>query len=93
MSDICTTSPVVTTAFEPETQTVPAVVPVLITEQEVVFSTAAATARTTTTRWWHKAIRRLFLASTADGRPARRHYPKHCAFLDQSCLAREMDRL
>jgi hypothetical protein len=75
--------------------------PILITEQEVVFGTAvAAPPRPTTTHWWTEAtsvvvaaIHRMFATSAPDARPAHRHYPKHYVFLENSCLAREMDRL
>jgi hypothetical protein len=75
--------------------------PVLITEQEVVFGTAvAAAAPPTTTHWWTEAtsvvvaaMHRVFATSAAHARPARRHCPKRYAFLENSCLAREMDRL
>lgn len=75
--------------------------PILITEQEVVFGTAvAAPPRPTTTQWWTEAtsvvvaaIHRMFATSAPDARPAHRHYPKHYVFLENSCLAREMDRL
>jgi hypothetical protein len=74
--------------------------PILITEQEVAFSTAAAgPVQPTTTRWWTQtshvvllAIRRMFLTS-ADARPARRHYPSRLSYLEHSCMAREMHRL
>jgi hypothetical protein len=58
--------------------------PILITEQEVVFSTSAAVSlpRTKTIRRLNDAtgvvaatLRQMFLASTARPRPARRHYP------------------
>ena len=39
------------------------------------------------------AIHRMFATSAPDARPAHRHYPKHYGFLENSCLAREMDRL
>jgi hypothetical protein len=74
---------------------------ILITENEVAFSTAAAVSmrRTTRHRWTEtisvvlRAAHRMFLTSTSDPRTPRRHYPKQYAFLESSCLAREMDRL
>src|SRR5271168_5098528 len=55
--------------------------PILITEQQVVFSTAAATAARPNRRW-KKAVRAvaaatrwIFVAAPADSRPERRHYP------------------
>jgi hypothetical protein len=75
--------------------------PVVITEQEVVLGTVAAVpVQPATTRWWTQAsrvvllaIRPTFLASTADARPARRHYPSRLSYLEHSCMAREIDRL
>jgi hypothetical protein len=74
--------------------------PVLITEQEVVFGTAVAAPPRPTTHWWTEAtsvvvaaVPRMFATSAPDARPARRHYPKRYVFLENSCLAREMDRL
>jgi hypothetical protein len=76
--------------------------PVLITEQEVLFSTAAALplqpakrARRLTqgTRIVAAAIRATFWTSTADPRPARQHYPERNDYLERSRMSREMYRL
>ena len=76
--------------------------PILITEQEVVFSTSAAVSlpRTKTTHRLTDAtgvaatLRRMFLASTARPRPARRHYPPRSgSYLERALMAREMHRL
>jgi hypothetical protein len=75
--------------------------PVLISEQEVVLGTAVALrARPTTRRRWFEPINVLLAAmrrsparSTHEGRPVRRDYPKHYAFLENACMAREMGRL
>jgi hypothetical protein len=75
--------------------------PVLITEQEIALGTAAALrARPTTRRRWVEAthvllaaVHRTLVPSTQDGRQTRRDYPKRYAFLENACLAREMDRL
>jgi hypothetical protein len=74
--------------------------PILITEQEVVFSTAAAVRARPTMRRCTEAIslvvrtiHQTFATSAPDARPARRDYPKHYLFLERACLAREMDRL
>jgi hypothetical protein len=70
--------------------------PVVITEQEVAFSTAAAVPlpRTKPTRKVIAALRAVFLSSPADARPARRHYPpRRDSFLEQAAMAREMHRL
>jgi hypothetical protein len=70
--------------------------PVLITEQEVMLGTAAATAGAlpgTSTGGWIAVLRRLF-APSADRRPARRHYPpRRPSWMEEACMAREMDRL
>jgi hypothetical protein len=73
--------------------------PALITEQQVLFSTTAAVALPPArTRKWRvalqavtSALRATFAASEKP--PARRHYPKRHAWLDNSLMAREMDRL
>jgi hypothetical protein len=75
--------------------------PVVISEQEVVLGTAVALrARPATRRRWSEAINVLLAAmqrslapSTQEGRPVRRDYPKHYAFLENACMAREMNRL
>lgn len=73
--------------------------PILITEHEVVFSTAAATA-VRPTRWWIEAVRivaaatcRIFVTVPADSRPKRRHYPARASYLEHSRAEREMHRL
>ena len=64
---------------------VAASVPILVTVQQVAFSTAAVAvpmpARQTT-------LRRSAAASVG-----RRNYPKRYAFLEDACMAREMRRL
>jgi hypothetical protein len=92
-----------TSQFEPEAKPPAAVspAPVLITEKEVLFSTAAAVPlRPTTTRWWSEAtgvvvaaIHRMSLTSRPDGRQPRQDYPRRYEFLERSCMAREMGRL
>jgi hypothetical protein len=75
--------------------------PVLISEHEVALGTAAALrARPTTRSRWFEPInvllatmRRSPAPSTHEGRPVRRDYPKHYAFLENACMAREMGRL
>lgn len=73
-------------------------VPVLITAQEVMFSTAAAVtvpSKKPTQDWIALLrLRRLFTSPTAGERPARRKYcPRRYSFLEQATMAREMDRL
>jgi hypothetical protein len=70
---------------------------VLITEQEVLFSTAAAVTVPSkkTAEQWIALLRprRLFMHSRADERAAKhRHYPHHYVFLEQALMAREMER-
>ena len=70
--------------------------PVVITEQAVAFSTAAVVGlpRTKPTRRVIAALRAMFLSSSGDARPARRHYPpRRAAFLEQAEMARAMHRL
>lgn len=73
--------------------------PALITEQQVLFSTAAAVALPPAkTRRWIDAVhaagdamRALFAAS--EKRPAKPVYPKRHAWLENGLMSREMDRL
>jgi hypothetical protein len=75
--------------------------PVLIGEHEVALATAVALRpQPTTRRRWHEApqgllaaVRRAVAPPTHEGRPACRDYPKHYAFLENACMAREMERL
>ncbi len=71
----------------------------LITEQQVLFSSAAAVA-ISSAHWWTSAtravtvtMRRIFVTSEADARPKRRHYPPRSTWLEDSRMAREMHRL
>ena len=77
--------------------------PVIITEREVLLSTAAAAVPLEQPKTAHRftdathvlstALRGMFLTSTADARPARRHYPSRLEFLEHAAMSREMDRL
>jgi hypothetical protein len=74
--------------------------PVIITEQEVAFSTAAAVLlpRTKPSRGVIAALRAIFLSSSenagADAVPARRHYPpRRDEFVEVAAMEREMHRL
>ncbi len=86
------TSPVTSVPTSTETQA-------LITEQQVLFSTAAAVALPPVkTRWWSDtvhavsgALHAVFAASEKP--PARRHYPKRYDYLENALMSREMDRL
>jgi hypothetical protein len=85
-------SPVAPVTSSTETQA-------LITEQQVLFSTAAAVALppAKTRRWSDTvhavgtALRAMFAASEKPA--ARRHYPKRHVWLDNALMSREMDRL
>lgn len=71
--------------------------PILITEQEVLLSTAAAVTVPSKkiAEQWIALLRprRLFMHSRADERAAKhRHYPHHYVFLEQALMAREMER-
>jgi hypothetical protein len=67
--------------------------PIFITPQEVVFSTAAAmSSRPASTS--RRVIDAIRVVGAALRRPtARRHCPQRINFLEQSRMAREMDRL
>jgi hypothetical protein len=86
------TSPVTSVPTATETQA-------LITEQQVLFSTAASVALppAKTRRWSDTvrvvsgALRAMFAASEKP--PARKHYPKRYGYLENALMSREMDRL
>jgi hypothetical protein len=67
--------------------------PVLITEQEVVFSTAVALSSrpASTSRRLIDAIRVVGAALRPP--PPRPHFPQRFSYLEASRMAREMDRL
>jgi hypothetical protein len=70
--------------------------PVLITEQEVVFSTAAAVPvrRTNTRRGLIAVLRGIFVNPTTNAEKPRRHYPpRRNSLLEHTAMAREMHRL
>src|SRR6476646_5436049 len=70
----------------------------LITEQQVLFASAAALAPAVTPAR-HRNVAHEFAASVRSlfARPekvrATRHYPRRLAYLEQSAMSREMDRL
>jgi hypothetical protein len=69
---------------------------VVITEQEVAFSTAAAVPlpRTNPSHKVIAALRAMFLSSSEDVRPVPRHYPPlRDEFLEEAAMRREMRRL
>ena len=67
--------------------------PVLITPQQAMFSTAAATSPrpASISRRVIDTIRGV--GAALHRRPARRHHPQRSSYLEQSRMAREMDRL
>ena len=72
-------------------------VPVPITQQEVLLSTAAAVTVPSkkTAEQWIALLRprRRFMHSRADERAAKhKHHPHHYVFLEQALMAREMER-
>lgn len=70
---------------------------VVITEQEVAFSTAAAVQPlplSKPTRGVIAALRAMFRRSASDARPEPRHYPpRRDEFLEEAAMKREMHRL
>jgi hypothetical protein len=68
---------------------------VLITAQQVLFSTAAAVGvqRDNVGARFVAVMRRMFSSSTDASRPRPRYYPKRYGFLEDAAMAREMDRL
>jgi hypothetical protein len=94
MTDIATTytSPTASATISTETLT-------LITEQQVLFSTAAAVALPPAkTRRWLDAVQALDTAihtmfAASEKPPAQRHYPKRHVWLENATMSREMDRL
>ncbi len=68
---------------------------VLITEQEVLFSTAAAVParRQSLSRRFVALMRRTFAVVAEASRPPRPSVPKRYEFLERALMAREMDRL
>ena len=74
--------------------------PVLISEQEVLLSTAAAVPVQPTTGWWTGAARviaaalhRMVRTSPPDSRPVRRYVPARYNYLERALMSREMGRL
>jgi hypothetical protein len=68
---------------------------VLITTQEVAFSTAAAVGvqRENIVRRFVAIMRRVFATSTDASRPRPRYEPRRYAYLENALMAREMERL
>ncbi|ORV92145.1 hypothetical protein AWC11_09245 [Mycobacterium interjectum] len=69
---------------------------VLISTQQVVFSTATALGvvrRKSIGGRLVAGVRRMLATPTDASVPQRRHYPKRYGFLENSLMAREMERL
>ena len=74
--------------------------PVLITEAEVVFSTAAAVPLRRAPAGWRTragrvavAVRGILAGTVTDERPTPRHHPKRLRYLNDARMEREMQRL
>ena len=68
---------------------------VLITTQQVAFSTAAAAGvrRESIGARLVASVRKMFAASADASRPRPHDYPKRYAYLENALMAREMERL
>jgi hypothetical protein len=75
--------------------------PVLISEHEVAFATSIAlrTRPPARSRWAEAthalvaAVHRTVAPPTHDDRKPRRDYPRRYAYLENACMAREIERL
>ena len=76
-----------------QTQDQPPDKTVLITEAQVVLSTAAATGVRRKDRRWVALLSRIFVRAPRASRPKRRPYRPRMAYLEHSLMAREMERL
>ena len=65
----------------------------LITEQQVLFSTAAAAARPTRVSRWAVARRSLSALFTESRPPAQRYVARRFVYLENAIMGREMYRL
>jgi hypothetical protein len=72
----------------------------LVTEQEVLLSTAAGMATQQPSRWWTRTTRvvgagvhPISATSPADSQPRRRHRAPRATYLEHARLEREMRRL
>jgi hypothetical protein len=67
---------------------------ILITEQQVRFSTAAALSPAPATpRNWAFAVRTVRGLWHNHREPVHRHYPQRFAYLESALMSRELDRL
>jgi len=94
-------APIAGDATEHPTTPTPSAVPsaeafsteVLITEQQVMFSTAAATVSRRESRFV-AVLSRVFATSTAESRPRRQQsQQRRMYYIESARMAREMDRL
>ena len=67
--------------------------PVFITEEQVVFSTAAALSSRPASISGRLINAIRVVGAAIQLPPARRHYPQPSRYLEQSRMARELDRL
>jgi hypothetical protein len=67
---------------------------VLISTQQVIFSTAALGPRPQSIGARFVAImQRMIVTSTDESRPQRGHHPTHYRYIEDARMAREMERL
>jgi hypothetical protein len=68
---------------------------VLISTQQVVFSTAAALGprRESIGARFVAIMRQMIVTSTDESRPQRGHHPTHYRYIENARMAREMERL
>jgi hypothetical protein len=101
MTDLTTIRPTSETVVDasptPAPVTTPTQEPVLITEQQVLFSTAAVALPPAKTRRWTDTIGSVAAAVGAwfveAANPPRPRYTKRYDFLEHARMSREMDRL
>ncbi len=98
MTDLTTFRPTLQTATGPAPAPARTVEePTLITEEQVMFSTAAAVALPPAkTRRWTDAIGSFVAAlrvAAGPPEPVRRHHSERYAYLQNALMSREMDRL
>ena len=97
MTDLTTFRPTLQTATGPAPAPARTVEePTLITEEQVMFSTAAAVQLPATTRRWTDVIGSFVAALRAAAgppEPVRRHHSERYAYLQTALMSREMDRL
>ncbi|MEE6167039.1 MULTISPECIES: hypothetical protein [unclassified Mycolicibacterium] len=98
MSKVRTASANKNVAAQPNTHVATTAAPALITEHQVMFSTAAAVALPRRKRLGDTVSHAISSATTwwrtrAERRPARHDRPSRMSYLENSMMSREMDRL